>query len=261
MVIFRLPGSEPRTCTTPPARSTSQASSVACASSASEHASARSSAARRKTCGVCTAHSRVRGSVPHDGASVVTDLLDRVGHRRGGDHRVGFGRALELGQRLLVQLRRGQRTRGVVDDHRVALAAGGKRRPHRVRAMHPAGNGDRSLRGGVELVGGERDHDRPHRRHGPQRDDAPLQHRPATKRDERLGPARPKALASPCGHDQRDRHSVNVTPTWRRPPPCRSRCRCRYPARSAACTGAPPPAPRSSPARTSARRRGSSWRA
>ncbi len=64
MVIFRFPGSEPITCTTPPARSISQASSVACDSSSSDaSASARSSAARRNTCGVWTAHSRARSSV------------------------------------------------------------------------------------------------------------------------------------------------------------------------------------------------------
>ena len=47
--------------------------------------SARSSAARRKTCGVCTDHSVERSSVRTTAPSV--RLLDRVGHRRGGDRR------------------------------------------------------------------------------------------------------------------------------------------------------------------------------
>ena len=63
VVILRLPGSEPTIRTIPPARSTSQASSVASASSSSDADRARSSAARRNTCGVCTAHSRDRDSV------------------------------------------------------------------------------------------------------------------------------------------------------------------------------------------------------
>src|SRR6185312_1085735 len=51
------------TTTEPPARSTSHASSVALASTSPGTSSARSSAPRRKTCGVCTAHSSERSSV------------------------------------------------------------------------------------------------------------------------------------------------------------------------------------------------------
>src|SRR6185312_2512851 len=63
VVTFRLSAGDSTTWTRPPARSTSLASSVAAASTSSGWASARASAARRKTCGVCTAHSAERSSV------------------------------------------------------------------------------------------------------------------------------------------------------------------------------------------------------
>ena len=71
-----------------PRASTSDASSVAAASRPSPARRARAAARRaRKTCGVCTAHSRERSSVADD-APVRARLLDRVGHRRRGDRRV-----------------------------------------------------------------------------------------------------------------------------------------------------------------------------
>ncbi len=68
---------EATTRTTPPMRSTSDASSVAAASTSSDTASARSKAARRKTCGVCTAHSTERSSVrttSPPGASLIVSV-------------------------------------------------------------------------------------------------------------------------------------------------------------------------------------------
>ena len=56
----------------------SQASSVACASTSSETSSARSSAPRRKTCGVCTAHRLRRSSVSATTRPSATRLIVSV---------------------------------------------------------------------------------------------------------------------------------------------------------------------------------------
>src|ERR1035441_6783943 len=63
VVTFRFSLDDRTTPTLPPARCTNQASSVASTSTSSGTSSARSRAPRRKTCGVCTAHSLLRSSV------------------------------------------------------------------------------------------------------------------------------------------------------------------------------------------------------
>ena len=134
VVIFRLPGSEPRMRTRRRrARSARRRRWRGPAPRRRPRPARSSSAARRNTCGVCTAHSVDRSSVRATVAPSSADLLDGVGHRRRGDHRGRLRVALELVQRLLEQPRRGQRPGGVVDDHRVTAGAGGQRVAHRVR--------------------------------------------------------------------------------------------------------------------------------
>ena len=91
VVTLRFSGEASTSRTVPPARSTSEASSVAAASVSGGASRARRRASARNTWGVCTAHSRVRSSVRSTRA--VLGLLDRVGHGSGRD------RPLELPER------------------------------------------------------------------------------------------------------------------------------------------------------------------
>ena len=73
-----------------------------------------------------------------------------------------------------------------------------------------ARDGHRTLRRGLQFSGRQGYDDALNRADPAQRVHAPLQHRAAGKRHERLGPAGPKALAPSRGHDQRDRHPTGV---------------------------------------------------
>ena len=135
------------------------------------------------------------------------DFLDRVGHRRRGDHGVGAG-LRELDERSAEQLGIGERAGRIVDDDRISVARGVERKPDRLRAHRPAGHRNGSGRRGIERLRRQRHHDPLDRVDRAEGIDAPFEHRPPRKCDERLGPAGPKALATSRGHDQRDRHRV-----------------------------------------------------
>ena len=140
VVTLKFSGVDSTTRTVPPARSTSQASSVAWASVAASTSSARSSASRRNACGVWIAHRRERSCVATTRRSVAR-LLDRVGHRRGGDRGVGVRQRGERGGEVLG---RHERPRRVVDDDLVGGRRRRQRAAHRLRAGRPAGHARRS---------------------------------------------------------------------------------------------------------------------
>ena len=222
-----------------PPRSTSQASSVAAASTSSGASSARSSAARRKTCGVCTAHSVERSSVRTTSPSA--RLLDRVGHRRGGDRpRRSRARPARRAPPRKICARH-ERPRGVVDDHRVALARAAARRSTDCERCAPPGTP--IVPAGASRARGQRDDDRARPRRPPA---APsMLHssigRPASTTNA-LGPSDPRRSPRPAA-------TTSATATWSPP---RRRCR------RAGRRGAARPRPRPCRARTSARTRGSS---
>ena len=180
---LQVPRVRPRTTrTTPPARSISHASSVAWASSVV------ASGQRPLERGAAEHLRRLNRPQPRaveralHGPAVVADLLDRVGHRRRRDHRIGSAsaRAPPAPARTA---RRGQRPGGVVDDHRVAVARG-RAAPRAPTASGAAPPATAIVPAGacVERVGGQRDDDPiARRRTAPQRVDAPLQHRRARK--------------------------------------------------------------------------------
>ena len=174
MVIFRFERSDGTTATRPPRRSTSQASSVACARISPGTSSARSSDVAAKDLG--RLHRPQRGAVErldHDAratrgrlrTSTRTGLglhaLDRVGDRRRGDRRIEALVACQRSQRPPHELRGGQRPRRVVDDDQVSPGAPGpaarSARAHRLRAHGPALDAEHAR--GRGHAGRQRDHD------------------------------------------------------------------------------------------------------
>ena len=195
VVTLKFAGEDSTTRTLPPARSTSQASSVACARIASSTASAASSAARRNACGVCTAHSRERSSVAM--TATVLGLLDRVGHGRRRDRAVGVR---ERRHDTPEQLGLDQRPRRVVDDDlirrsRRASAARTDSRARRAAAHADAarGRGDAPRQRDDDLLDPGR----------AQRVQRPLDHRPPGDLHERLRTIRAEPRARARGHQER----------------------------------------------------------
>ena len=141
VVTLKLAGEDSTTRTRPPARSTSQASSVACASTSSAHVErARAATSARNACGVWIAHRRERSCVRTTTPSVAR-LLDRVGHARGGDRGVGVARARRASREQLRRGPAGARRRGRRRPRRrrprrarCAPTPSGSRRPRRARS-------------------------------------------------------------------------------------------------------------------------------
>ena len=240
------------------------------ASSSRARASARSSAARRNTCGVCTAHSSRAVERLADDAGRRSAALDRVGDRRGRDRRVELGVALERGEHRSRQRRRHQRAGGVVDQHRLAGAG----RPPAPRAPTPSGTspprtpyapGRRSAPGGsATTISRDRGDARAARRCSTASSAARRAARaPSAGRPRDAPRCRQRRSARPpssLGHSrtrQSGRCRVRESlATSRRPSPSAG-----WPSPRAARRGTPRPLPRPCRARTSAPRRGSSWRA
>ena len=123
VVTLKFAAGDSTTRTLPPARSTSQASSVACARTLVRHVE-RAPEHRHAERLRRLDRPQPRAVVGADDGAVGAGLLDRVGHARGGDRRVGV---LEPGQRRAEQLRRDERPGGVVDGHRLDVAGRGER--------------------------------------------------------------------------------------------------------------------------------------
>ena len=268
VVTFRFSCCAGTTITLPPARSISQASSVACASSCGDDV--QGPRERRAPEHLRRLHRPQRAAVERldDGPGGV-DALDRVGDGRGGDRRVGAGVGVERRDRALEQVHADERAGGVVDEHRLALAGGRERQRDRLRAARASGHRRDAL--GRLRARRHRDDDLIQVREPGDRVDAPGQQRAPRQLDERLGPAGPQALAAAGGDDQCDDHGRRgfrarggracarcrvreSLATWLQPPLAAG-----WPSRRAARRGSSRPLPRPCRARTSARRRGSSW--
>ena len=220
------------------------------ASTSSAGASARSSASRRKACGVCTAHRRERSSVRDDLPSPPASLIVSVTGAAAIAASASASSAAQRARGRAPASPAGARRRGRARRRRRPRR--GERRAHRVRAL-PRRRPRRSSRRALRRRAAARR--RCARSPATARRASTLHSsigRPA-QHDERLGPVGPKAFATSGGHERA------------RPPS--ARCRVR-PRRCSALRGVgeqvvevlPRPRPRPSRARTSARRRGSSWR-
>ena len=138
VVTLKFSGVDSTTRTVPPLRSTSQASSVACGEHGVvdvERALERLAPERLRRLD----RPQPRAVERRGDAAVLAGLLDRVGHRRGRDRRVGV---LERGERVAEVRGRHERARGVVDDDVRVGARGPQRAAHRRRARRAAGHAD-----------------------------------------------------------------------------------------------------------------------
>ena len=247
VVTLKFSGVDSTTRTVPPARSTSQASSVARGERGGvdvERPLERLAAERLRRLDRPQARAVVRG----DHAAVGARLLDRVGHDRGGDRGVGVGQRGERGGEVLG---RHERPRGVVDDDLRRRAAP----PPARGAPTPSASPRRSPR-----------RSRP----------APPHPAAARPRCPRSPPPAGRRGSTPASGDRRERRTPWADRAPRRSPlpAATSRATATFqvlrgarrppasPRRSAggARRGAPRPAPHPSRARTSARTRGSSSR-
>ena len=208
VVTLRLSGLDRTTRTAPPACSISQASSVArgqqLVGGTAQRTLERGAAEHLRRLDGPQARALER---PCDSRAVVADLLDRVRHRRGGDHGVGARatRARRARARTARAWRAGGRRRGRSrDPRRPRRRARPARTPSAPRRRRPAIVPARRV---GERVGGQRDHDPGDRADARAAWRRSSRASAAPKAYERLGPAGPKALATSRGHDQRDRHS------------------------------------------------------
>ena len=145
-MTLKFSGEDSTTRTVPPARSTSQASSVARARIAAidrQGGLERLAPEGLRRLDRPQTRAVERG---HDRA-VVAGLLDRVHDPCGGDRAV---RALELGDDPREQVRRDERSRRVVHHDRAGARRGLQRRPHRLRARRTAAHADAPV-GRVDL--------------------------------------------------------------------------------------------------------------
>ena len=216
------------TRTVPPARSISQASSVA---RGEQLVGGRAARARAPRGGTPAASGPPTGGCARASArpsAVLADLLDRVRHRRGGDHASAPERSSSASARSNSSGRR-QRPRRVVDDHRIPVAA------PRASAARTDSRAHRAA--------GDRDRARRARRRARRRAARPRSARPrpppAARRRSTRASACPASVTSALGRPDprrspRPAATINATAIShartllrRRPPPCR--CRCRRP--------------------------------
>ena len=242
--------------------------------------SARSSAARRKTCGVCTAHRPRRSSVSSTPPSI-GQALDRVGDGSGRDRRIGALVPRERREHLARDRRRQQRPGGVVHEHRIAdprdrparsaPTPSVSRRPPRRSRSRPApwqtgAGGQRDddlldlrhrrerLRATTRASGARRARPAPSGARAPRRSPLPAATISAI-RSSRSWPSQTATVAhAPGVPPPLERARKPVTRPLPRPSGW-------WPSRRAARRGSSRPPPRPCRARTSARRRGSSSRA
>ena len=211
VVTLKFAGEDSTTRTVPPARSTSQASSVAQRQDRridGQRGLERLAPERLRRLDRPQPRAVVRGD--HDAGLV--GLLDRVDHARGGDRAV---RVLELGDDAREQLRRRPAGAPRRARRRAGARRGVQRRAHGLRARRTAAHADAPVR--RDAVRRQRDHDLrdPGRAQRVQR---PLEHRPAGQLDEGLRDARHRA-ASHCPRPR----EVRRAPTH--PWSCRGRMR------------------------------------
>ena len=236
--------------------------SVAACELAAGTSSARSSAARRKTCGVCTAHSSSRVERPSTTPSTPT-LLDRVGHRSPAMAASARPSRVSPPSTARASSARQQRPRGVMHEHRIAPpgAAASAARTEAERDAPPAtpehprrrrdpgrqcdddGSTSSSARSASMLhciIGRPRSSTSALGRPAPSRSPRPAATTSATVM---LGGAVAHAAIGPGWALPRAREPRSAT--WRPRPP--SGC---WPNRRAARRGSPPPPPRPCRART-----------
>ena len=231
MVTLKLAGEDSTTRTLPPARSTSQASSVACG----EHVvgdveRARAATAARNACGVWIAHRRERSCVRTTSPSGPASLTVSV-NARGGDRGVG---ARQRGQRAREELRRRERARGVVDGDGLDVAGRGERVAHRLRARGAAldeHEAEREVvrRAGQRLLGrgavpGRDGDDRARHAGGGERVERPCDHRAPGQDDERLRPPGAEPLAAAGRDDERGAAAGELLRRTNRGPHDRGSC-------------------------------------
>ena len=141
VVTLKFAGEDSTTRTLPPARSTSQASSVA--RRQDRVVDRERGLQRRAPERLRRLHRPQPGAVERRGDDAVDGLLDRVGHARRRDRAVGVR---QRGQHAREQLGLDQRPRRVVDDDVAARRAARERGADRLRARRAAAHADAARR-------------------------------------------------------------------------------------------------------------------
>ncbi len=160
MVTLRFSALTEATTTRPPARSISQASSVASPSTLGrlrKRAFERLAAEDLRR--LHRPQARAIERLEH--AAMVGHALDRVGHRRRGDRSIGIDVGRQRSEHVANDRRCEQRPCRVVHEHRVALLRDLQRTAHRLRARCAPLDADNALTGHIGQAGadGQRDDD------------------------------------------------------------------------------------------------------